>query len=186
MHCTESPWRCKTEYNCDIHTTPELQNTMQLPHLITIETSSTLRGAPWRCKTQCNCDIQGSISSALKRPVQCAELRFRAIDPPNPARGFIQQNQMCVWLQRRAIKNFDMYVSQQRRTLKIKLYEICVSLQFRAIDPPNPARGFLQQNQNARLATAACIQKFGNVRFTTATYAKLYKKCQRHPQQLAT
>ena len=34
----------------------------------------------------------------------------------------------------------------------------CISLQLRAIDPPNPARQFIQQNQNVRLATTACIQ----------------------------
>ena len=45
--------------------------------------------------------------------------------------------------------------------------KICVSPQFRAMDPRNPARGFIQQNQNVRLATAACIQKSGNVRFAT-------------------
>ena len=62
---------------------------------------------PWRCKTHCNCDIHDSICWALKGPVQCAE-----------------------------------------QFLELK---ICVSLQFRAIDTPNPARGFIQQNQNARL-----------------------------------
>ena len=49
-----------------------------------------------------------------------------------------------------------------------KMYKFGVSLKFRAIDPPNPARGFIPQNQNVRLATAACVQKFGNVGFITA------------------
>ena len=87
---------------------------------------------PWRCKTQCNCDIHNSVCWALKRPLQCAE-----------------------------------------QFLELK---ICVSLQFRAIDdPPNPARRFIQQNQHARLATAARNQKFPNARFATAARAKCMK-----------
>ena len=50
--------------------------------------------------------------------------------------------------------------------------KICISPQFRAIDPPNPARGFIQQNENVRLATAACMQKYGNVSFVTVVCAK--------------
>ena len=50
--------------------------------------------------------------------------------------------------------------------------KICISPQFRAIDPPNPARGFIQQNENVRLATAACMQKYGNVSFATVACAK--------------
>ena len=50
--------------------------------------------------------------------------------------------------------------------------KICISPQFRAIDPPNPARGFIQQNENVRLATAACMQKYGNVSFVTVACAK--------------
>ena len=50
--------------------------------------------------------------------------------------------------------------------------KICISPQFRAIDPPNPARGFIQQNENVRLATAACMQKHGNVSFATVACAK--------------
>ena len=42
----------------------------------------------------------------------------------------------------------------------------------RAIDPPNPARGFIQQNENVRFATAACMQKYGNVSFATVACAK--------------
>ena len=50
--------------------------------------------------------------------------------------------------------------------------QICISPQFRAIDPPNPAGGFIQQNENVRFATAACMQKYGNVRFATVACAK--------------
>ena len=50
--------------------------------------------------------------------------------------------------------------------------KICISPQFRAIDPPNPARGFIQQNEHVRLATAACMQKYGNVSFATVACAK--------------
>ena len=51
----------------------------------------------------------------------------------------------------------------------------CVSPQFRAINPPNPTRGFIRQNQNASLATAACHPKFQNARFATAARAKMYQ-----------
>ena len=50
--------------------------------------------------------------------------------------------------------------------------KICISPQFHAIDPPNPAGGFIQQNENVRFATAACMQKYGNVRFATVACAK--------------
>ena len=50
--------------------------------------------------------------------------------------------------------------------------KICISPQFRAIDPPNPAGGFIQQNENVRFATAACMQKYGNARFATVACAK--------------
>ena len=60
-----------------------------------------------------------------------------------------------------------MHCAEQFLELKI-----CISPQFRAIDPPNPAGGFIQQNENARFATAACMQKYGNVRFATVACAK--------------
>ena len=37
--------------------------------------------------------------------------------------------------------------------------KICISPQSRAMDPTNPRRGFIQQNQNVRIATAACHPK---------------------------
>ena len=60
-----------------------------------------------------------------------------------------------------------MHCAEQFPELKI-----CISPQFRAIDPPNPAGGFIQQNENVRFATAACMQKYGNVRFATVACAK--------------
>ena len=63
--------------------------------------------------------------------------------------------------------------------------KICVWPQFRAIDPPNPTRGFIQQKQNVRLATTACHPKFQNVRFTTAACAKIYESSARRPGQTA-
>ena len=65
--------------------------------------------------------------------------------------------------------------------------KICISpqLQFRAMDPPNPTRGFIQQKQNVRLATTACHPKFQNVRFTTAGCAKTYESSARRPGQPA-
>ena len=53
--------------------------------------------------------------------------------------------------------------------------KICVSPQFRAIDPPNPTRGFIRQNQNVGFATAACHPKLQNARFATAACTKMYE-----------
>ena len=53
--------------------------------------------------------------------------------------------------------------------------KICVSPQFRAIDPPDPTRGFIRQNQNVCFATAACHPKCQNVRFATAACTKMYE-----------
>ena len=55
-----------------------------------------------------------------------------------------------------------MHCAEQFLELKI-----CISPQFRAIDPPNPAGGFIQQNENVRFATAACMQKYGNILYTS-------------------
>ena len=59
--------------------------------------------------------------------------------------------------------------------------KICVSLQFRAIDTPIPARGFIRQKQNVPRTTAPCIPKFPNVRFATAACAKMYESIDREP-----
>ena len=63
--------------------------------------------------------------------------------------------------------------------------KICISPQFRAIDPPNPTRGLILQNQNVRLATTACHPKFQNARFATAACAKMYESNARRPRQPA-
>ena len=77
----------------------------------------------------------------------CVSRQFRAISPPNPARGFIQQNQ-----------NLRLATAPRKQEFPnvrfatgacAKMYEISVSLQFRAVDAPNPARGFIQQNQQS-------------------------------------
>ena len=52
---------------------------------------------------------------------------------------------------------------------------LCVSPQFRAVDPPGPPRGFIRQNQNVRFATAVCHPKFQNERFATAARTKMYE-----------
>ena len=175
----------------------------------------------------------------MKRPVQSAgqfleikiyvSLQFRAIGPPNPARGFIQQNQnarlataacnqkfpnvrfaaaactkmyeVCVSafrysFARSAHQNQNARLATAACNQKFpnvrfataactKMHEICVSLQFRAIEPPNPARGFIQQKQNARFATAACNKKFRHARFVTGTNAKMHETSGRRPRQLA-
>ena len=53
--------------------------------------------------------------------------------------------------------------------------KICVSLQFRAIDTPLPARGFIRQKQNVLRTTTPCIPKCDNVRFATAPCTKMYE-----------
>ncbi len=120
------------------------------------------------------------IPIAEHRPVQCAKqfpelkiclaLQFRTMDPPNPARRFVEQNENLRLAQRRAMKNLENI--RFATAACAKMYEICLSLQFRAMDPPNPARGFVQQNENLRLATPAYNQKPGNGRFATAACAK--------------
>ena len=63
--------------------------------------------------------------------------------------------------------------------------KICVSLQFRAIETPIPARGFIRQKQNVPRTTAPCIPKFQNVRFATAACAKMYESIDREPTRFA-
>ena len=63
--------------------------------------------------------------------------------------------------------------------------KICVSLQFRAIDTPIPARGFIRQKQNVPRTTTPCIPKFQNVRFATAACAKMYESINREPTRFA-
>ena len=63
--------------------------------------------------------------------------------------------------------------------------KICVSLQFRAIDTPIPARGFIHQKQNVPRTTAPCIPKFQNVHFATAACTKMYESIHREPTRFA-
>ena len=63
--------------------------------------------------------------------------------------------------------------------------KICVSLQFRAIDTPIPARGFIGQKQNVPRTTTPCIPKFQNARFATAACAKMYESINREPTRFA-
>ena len=63
--------------------------------------------------------------------------------------------------------------------------KICVSLQFRAIDTPIPARGFIRQKQNVPHTTTPCIPKCDNARFATAACAKMYESIDREPTRFA-
>ena len=63
--------------------------------------------------------------------------------------------------------------------------KICVSLQFRVIDTPIPARGFIRQKQNAPRTTTPCIPKCDNVRFASAPCAKMYESIDREPTRFA-
>ena len=111
---------------------------------------------------------------------------FRARLPPNFieqsnqrfARGFFK------FSQNNASKTQSLTTPGQcaEQFLQVK---ICISPQFRATDPPNPMRGFILQNQNARLATTACHPQFQHVRFATAACAKMYAYNARRPRQPA-
>ena len=63
--------------------------------------------------------------------------------------------------------------------------KICLSLQFRAIDTPLPARGFIRQKQNVLRTTTPCIPKCDNVRFATAPCTKMYESIHREPTRFA-
>ena len=63
--------------------------------------------------------------------------------------------------------------------------KFCVSLQFRTIDTPLPARGFIRQKQNVPRTTTPCIPKFHNVRFATAACTKMYESIHREPTRFA-
>ena len=63
--------------------------------------------------------------------------------------------------------------------------KICVSPQFRAIDTPIPARGFIRQKQNVPRTTTACHPKFQNARFATAACAKMYESIDGEPTRFA-
>ena len=63
--------------------------------------------------------------------------------------------------------------------------KICVSLQFRAIDTPIPARGFIRQKQNVPRTTAPRIPKCDNVRFASTPCAKMYESIDREPTRFA-
>ena len=63
--------------------------------------------------------------------------------------------------------------------------KICVSLQFRVIDTPIPARGFIRQKQNVPRTTTPCIPKCDNVRFASAPCAKMYESIHREPTRFA-
>ena len=113
-------------------------------------------------------------------PKICVSLQFRAIDTPIPARGFIRQKQNVprtttpciysgvrknVWIYQpwtdplRAHKNVTFYYSFGRSTPRFyregcpTANEICVSLQFWAIDTTFLPRGLTARKWNLRFAT---------------------------------
>ena len=108
-------------------------------------------------------------------------------------RGFLEISQNKNKLPKRAFRarlppNFIEQSFQNERFARCFRQfpqKICISPQFRAIDPPNPTRGFIQQKENVRLATTACHPKFQNVRFTTAACAKMYESSAGRPRQPA-
>ena len=74
-----------------------------------------------------------------------------------------------------------MLSKQNRSHAQDNAQSNCKSSKF-AFRRPNPTRGFIQQNQNVRLATTACHPKFQNARFATAACAKMYEfiaRCRR-------
>ena len=83
------------------------------------------------------------------------------------------------------IQNTNVHTPMQRAE-QFQELKICVSPQFRAIDPPNPTRGFIRQNQTARFATAACRPKCQNACFATAACTKMYETSAWRRQSPAT
>ena len=59
------------------------------------------------------------------------------------------------------------------------------AIQFRVIDTPIPARGFIRQKQNVPRTTTPCIPKCDNVRFASAPCAKMYESIDREPTRFA-
>ena len=138
-------------------------------HNKTTHTSATLN-----CKTQCNCNIPGSISWALKRPLQCAEqflelkICFATVSRDRHTnsceRVHLPKHKCCVALQRRAFPNVTMCVSLQRRAQKCMNLSTMnrpasrkqkneVLLQFWAIDTTFLTRGLRKSTSNLRFAT---------------------------------
>ena len=80
---------------------------------------------------------------------------------------------MCVWLQRRAIKNFKMYVSLQRRAQKCmkQTHGVCgrprhtkiiVLPQFRTSDQREVTKGLPRRRKNLHFTTVLDIQRARN------------------------
>ena len=108
---------------------------------------------------------------------------FRARLPPN----FTEQASKTS-VSRDASDNFHRTSFQNERFARCFRQfsrKICVSLQFRAIDTPLPARGFIRQKQNVPRTTTPCIPKCDNVRFATAPCTKMYESIHREPTRFA-
>ena len=108
---------------------------------------------------------------------------FRAMLPPN----FTEQASKTS-VSRDASDNFHRTSFQNERFARCFRQfsrKICVSLQFRAIDTPLPARGFIRQKQNVPRTTTPCIPKCDNVRFATAPCTKMYESIHREPTRFA-
>ena len=108
---------------------------------------------------------------------------FRARLPPN----FTEQASKTS-VSRNASDNFHRTSFQNERFARcFRKFsrKICVSLQFRAIDTPLPARGFIRQKQNVPRTTTPCIPKCDNVRFATAPCTKMYESIHREPTRFA-
>ena len=107
------------------------------------------------------------------------------------ARCFLQisQNELPKWSFRaRLPPNFTEQCSQNERFARCFRQfspKICVSLQFRAITTPLPARGFIRQKQNVLRTTTPCIPNCDNVRFATAPCTKMYESIHREPTRFA-
>ena len=131
---------------------------------------------------------------ASKTSVSCeASSNFHRTSFKNErfARDFLQISQNKLPKRAFRAKLPQIFIAQSfqnerfARSLRQFQKKICVLPQFRAIDPPNPTRGFIQQKQNVRLATTACHPHFQNVRFTTAACTKMYESSARRPGQPA-
>lgn len=114
-----------------------------------------------------------------RRPIRASNTSSKSYKQEDNGRHIYIYKLMYIYVNVKSI-NIRMNIEIDRWIIDIYIYEckwmymipvhcaeqflelkICISPRFHAIDPWNPARGFIQQNENVRLATAAWpIKKF--------------------------
>ena len=138
--------------------------------------------------------LSNFTEQASKMIVSCEasfEFHRKSFQNDRFVRGFLQisQNKLPKWSSRaRLPSNFTEPCFQNERFARCFRQfspKICVPLQFRAMDAPIPARGFIRQKQNVPRTTTPCTPKCDNVRFASAACAKMYESIDREPTRFA-